>query len=343
MRRMLSASVMALLSWFGSAQGIHAADEELADRAQDRGAFPDSAVAFLFRLQSRDRRFDNVTLEAESSWVEKIDPQAIVNKAMFHISIGPKDVTPLKYPDPLPAPYDQAHRVLYKLSVRGPEITLEGNGELEDVKYPIFSYMPMKKLKWTTAGGNQRVYAEMPDGSSSYIRDTAGGLIELDRMSMEFSLGFGYAKRMKQLNTYQVADDRQLVSCSGTIHIAMNDDSICELTIDKDYVVRHAKITTSAGRGLSVIESDTKGLVKLDGFPAVAADGTFKRQTFSKRENGERVITSVQDDKGYHFVRITGPLSDEQYEAITRIEPRADTVIEDLRTGKQVAPAPKTR
>jgi hypothetical protein len=56
------------------------------------------------------------------------------------------------------------------------------------------------------------------------------------------------------------------------------------------------------------------------------------------RPDGGHVVTSVQDDKTYRFIRVTGPLSDKQYEAITRIEPRPDTVHENLGAARQIAP-----
>jgi hypothetical protein len=102
------------LSWLASARDrLYAADEATADGAREDNAFPDSALTFLFRLQSRDRRFDNFTVEAETSWLEKVNPQAIVDKTTFEIAMGPHGIKPPTYPDPIPAPYDQPHRVLY--------------------------------------------------------------------------------------------------------------------------------------------------------------------------------------------------------------------------------------
>lgn len=290
---------------------------------------PAEANDWFSSLVIRDEQFDNITIEAERSWIESIDAAAWVAEDEFNAPQLPS-AGRLKNSKPLPPPYEQMHRVVYKMTVRGAELTIEGGSELEEIKHPEFTMQAAKNLKWTTAGGGERVYDEGTSGESStlHVNPAKNPMIELHRMRIEFAHGYGFAKRMQGIKTFRIDGNR--VFCSGPIHISVagDDDSQCELELDSDLVVRRAMITTIKGGGISRIVVETSGTKHLETTPPVAERGHFVREISNSRtgrdESGERRFLSENDDR-FRFLSLVAGLNDDQYADITTIKTDSNT------------------
>ncbi len=314
-------------------QGVAFAGEPVAGSAiastSNHGAsqeFPKHAAAFFALLKARDEKFDNLSLEVEESWTDKIDPATKVAKMEFNNARFGGGKLP-DFPDPLPEPYEQYHRVKYQLIVRGAEATLVGGDELEKLAHPEFGFRVSPKLKWTDVGGTEVAYSESFDGKDSTLHSRGAAspdsVLQNHRKMIGLSLGYGFAKHMDQFDEYRVEAERAV--CSGPFHLTSTINVPCKLEIDSTLIVRKATIRLNS-RG-SQIEVSSEGIEHPDGIPAIASKGHYLRNiTPPTNPNGE-VHSYTDENKTYRFVKAIPDLSDGQYAELTRIEARADTAI----------------
>ncbi len=324
----LTVSIVLTAALCGSCLPTTAASADETRRADD-GATPSAAwpptdlAELLQQLKRRDAELENRILKIEERWVERIDPRAMQAQSQFNdLKFGQKNV---KYPDPstLPDAYDQPHRRLMQLIVRGPDITFKIVGELEKRLNPDYGTLPNKGFISTNVGGTGRSYS--PETKMMHLVGSNGGMLQTRKHAFEWCLGHGFAKLMDRIETIELKDDRILVEGTGTAFQIR--DCTFQLQIDRDLIVRHAVVSTPVRAGGSNdYRVTTKGAVRPAGAPAIAEEGISQR-VLKPAGKPERLYTKHD----IAFVSLSAPLSDDEYAKAVAFETADSTRKVDMR------------
>ncbi len=293
---------------------------------------PSDSVELLKTLKKRDAELDYRTLEVEKRWIERVDARAELAQRRFHNAKFGMPDTPDPPSEEIPEPYDQPHRVRYRLTVREPEMTLDVVGDLEQRKHSGYGTQPNKGLRWSSAGGTERDYN--PNHNTMHIHGEPRlyGVLRMYQRSMEWTCGYGFAKWMKSIDSMKVKDDHLVVT--GKIQLLDEDKSTFELELDRDLIVRRAMISIpSKPNGTNEYIVETSGTVRPKKTPPLAKQGHCRRilKPVGKAE-------SIHDDDTYVFVSITAKLGPMQYKENTEIIPKPKTSVVDLRPRKRKSP-----
>lgn len=288
---------------------------------------PQDPAALLVQLRQRDAAFDNRSVETEQRWVERVSPRAQIASDRFHArNFGQPD--PGSPPgDQLPEDFDQPHRLRRRLTVREPAVTVERLEDLETMKHPRYVALPNRGCRWSSVGGVERVWS--PETNDLHIlgAPTDDGLLRWDAHMLQWSCGYGLSRWITSIDSVEIGDDD--LTAKGHMRLMGYDDSRFELRLDRDLLVlRRAVISVPArdGNGSNEYVVETRGTVRPEGCPPVAESGRFRRilKPAGKPE-------SVERDYEVRFVAASAPLTDEQYDERTRIEPRPGAAVIDAR------------
>lgn len=219
-------------------------------------AIPMEPDAFITSMKTRDLRFDNAALtylKWETRWIDFHDWQ-----------FPPPAGTPAR-----PAGIQFTHGQLIRLTVRGAESTFDG-----ETIWPVYSkknrpdVLPDKRHKCSDTAGVIR------DISESYPRlegrhdnidiviqplDPARNLLPERRMEIEFALGFGYAKRIRENVLFEKRPDGTFQIEGLMNKIWMRDKTLFQLTVDPSGLVRHALIEAYVDTVVNVFDITTSG------------------------------------------------------------------------------------
>jgi hypothetical protein len=146
---------------------------------------------------------------------------------------------------------------------------------------------------------------------------------------LQWGCGYGLARWIASIDTVEAGDG--LRTAKGRMRQLGHDDSRFELRLDGDLILRRAVISLPArhGDGSNEYVVETRGTVRPEGCPPVAASGRFRRllKPAGKPE-------SVSQDDELRFVAASARLADEQYDERTRIEPASGATTIDARRGE---------
>lgn len=302
--------------------------EEKGEQAR-AADWPGDPVALLKQLKVRDAEFDNRSVETEQRWVEKVYPRGQIAKRRFNAGRFGQQEAGVPPDGEIPENFEQPHRVRYLLTVREPEVTLERVGDLETMKHPEYVALPNRGLRWSSAGGTERVWSPETNDLEISGKPSLDGMLRWYEHLLEWSCGYGVAKWMESIDSLRVENDRLIVK--GRLRLIGDDDSRVEMHLDRDLVLRHAviSITGKGGGGVDEYMVETHGTVRPEGGPPVAQAGHYRRilKPAGKPE-------TIYQEYEVLFITASGRLTDTQYAERTRIEPKSDTTINDRRRRK---------
>ena len=191
----------------------------------------------------------------------------------------------------------------------------------------------MPYQKWTNIGGVSREITEdFGSPQQDRIMDIyAGGLpvgIALEqRTEIEFAHGFGFGKRIKEIENITQEEGKTILE--GTIQIWWEDISHFKLTLDDNFIVRNAIIESDVKGNMTRFEIETQGTVERKGF-VFAESGHFKRISLGQYKDGEEIGKSkIKKEFNLKFTDIKPNLSDEEYRILTQMEITPETYVMD--------------
>lgn len=315
----------------GAAEG-NSDDPEPRDAEVKTDRPSSDPTLLLAQLKQRDALFDNRTLEVEKVWVETISPRGLLNQRIFNDhKFGQRNE---KYPDPndLPDDYEQPHRKVYRLTVRGEETTLEIVKELEPRIRKEYGILENAGFRWSNASGIEQSYS--PDTNTLHTTGPARnyGILRMYQRAFECACGAGYGKRLTKIESIETVDEGFRVR--GMANLIGQNKTRCEFVIDNDFIVRKASFAIP-GRtgGTDEYHFETFGTqIATDGLK-IAKRGRYRRIL---KPEGRRERTD--DDYEVVFRRLSSKLSADQYQLATRIVTADDATKVDLTPRRQPAP-----
>ena len=269
-----------------------------------------SAEQLLAILKAKDEQFDNALLRMTTSGVIEMNLPA-------DAGAGGWDGEPYT----IRFQYDE------NLAVRGGETTLDrtlvpdsvfvesaigdriGGGRGE---YQKWSHIGSLSRDYSSTGGAAR--------GDRVMEISAGGLpvdvAEEDRMFREFSLGFGYGKRIKSIDA--IERDGELLVVRGSIQIWWADESTFEIRLDDDFVVRQALIESDVEGNKTRFEIQTEGTAEDSSGMQIAQSGEFTRTSLGFHIDG-RIVgqPKIAESFNVEFQELKLGLSDSEYESFT--------------------------
>jgi hypothetical protein len=285
-------------------------------------------AGLLAHLKQRDAEFDNRTLQIDERWTERVSPRTqIASQNRSARQLGQPADIPL---DSVPEDFDQPHRVRQLLTVRGVEVTLDREAELETMKHPQYTALENSGHRWSSVGGVERSYS--PETKLLHLmgKPQPGTLLSSKQRMFQWCCGYGFARQMESIDSVRVEGKSLLII--GKARLIGYDDSRVELALDSEYIVRKASVFVPAqnGDGGNLYVIETEGTVRPSDSPPLAKTGHFKR-ILQPGGKPERVYQELDVD----FVSVSGKLSDPQYSQRTKIDPVDDVRVIDFRPRDQ--------
>jgi hypothetical protein len=249
---------------------------------------------FLAKLRTRDEQFNKVQLIYLMRGTQTI-----------------KDYS-WKFPDRdnvRPAQLPKEYKYIYRddLIVRGDDIThirkviepAAGEGGIQMMRYTKTANIGglRTELALEDAESNQGFVSSGDERSAGYHSESHL------RMVIEFALGFGFGRRMTNVETMETTETG--FDVTGRIGFGRTRDFPCSLELDRDLVVRRAVVDVPNGR----MEVTTKGSQSQDGF-------IFAKTGRMRNFDGDK----AKDDYFIDYQESHFNLSDARYRELTTIE-----------------------
>ena len=222
--------------------------KDFIDRAAEAGAKakrePKSLAAEALRpadllkvLRAKDAEFDNVKLDYVTTAELTSKPFSAWKypeiAKMYHWENEKPEIFPFRYNE--------------SLIVRGPSVTFI---RVLDPTYPVKKSESTRHMtpyqKWSNVGGVRRQItrnAESGRGHATMDINPGGAPVDMAQeqaMEVEFAHGFGFGKRIKQVD--RIERDGPRLKVEGTIQIWWEDISRFQLVFDDNFLVRQAAI-----------------------------------------------------------------------------------------------------
>ena len=221
--------------------------------ARFRGAsFPKNPEELLELLKARDAQFENVHV----FYIRRgVDPPPTNPYWMF-----PGEKPKAQPTQPMPFRFKE------QMMLRGAYTTLVRDLYTMSPMPSDSGTMFIPHHKWSDTDGLVRHFHEDKryDDRSMEIRpgeSTPVGIVSAMCRKVEFSLGFGFGRRIKTISSV-TRKDHQLV-LEGSIQIWQEDVSTFRLSIDEDLVVRDAVINVDAEGNQTRYDVSTEALSKM--------------------------------------------------------------------------------
>jgi hypothetical protein len=290
-----------------------------------RAELPDDPAELLKLLKAKDARFDNVHVYYIRRGVYTPEP--------FPYFKFP-GLKPEKEEPSGPMPFRFKEQMIFRAGdttfVRDVYTTPLAPSE---AKTAFVSHQ-----KWSDVGGLITEFLDSKEYDDRTLQIKSGemgpgGAIAGQRREIEFSLGFGFGKRIKTISSV-TKKGNQLV-LEGSILLWVDDDSTFHLSIDQDLVVRNASIRVEAGGNQTRYDVVTQGTVKVDDF-VFASTGHHTRTALGLKEPPVKLETPfkphVTAEFDVDFKSAKFHLKDEEYNALTKIEiPPGTHVMDNVR------------
>ena len=287
---------------------------------------PQDPKALLELLKARDAQVDNALISYTRRG--EYTPPSIPDWK-YPPRLGEK--LPSDQPEPMSFRFDE------QLIVRGPNTTFVRDSDpalsMPEPSASDTTFLPHQK--WSNTEGLDREIREnekYDDLSLDISRggSTPVGVVDAQRRDLEFSLGFGFGSRIKEVRSVTLQGNR--LTLEGVIQLWWEDLSTFHLTLDEDLVVREAEIEVEAGGNQTRYDISTEGSVK-DGDFVFAKTGHFKRTALGLKNPPVKLDVpfkpQVTDEFFADFQSAKFHLSDEEYTALTAMDPPPGTHVRD--------------
>jgi hypothetical protein len=288
---------------------------------------PEKPKELLELLKARDAQFDNVHV-------------SYIRRGVDTPPTNPYWMFPGEKPKAQPTK-PTAFRFKEQMMLRGAETTVVRDLYTMSPAPSDSGTMYIPHHKWSDTDGLVRHFHEDKryDDRSMEIRrgeSTPVGIVSAKRREVEFSLGFGFGRRIKTISSV-TRKDRRLV-LEGSIQIWQEDVSTFRLSIDEDLVVRDAVIKVEAEGNQTRYDVSTEGSVKDDGF-VFARTGHYARTALGLKSPPVELEVPfephITDEFDIDFKAAKFHLSDDEYKTFTKMEIPPGTHVTDHVTNKR--------
>jgi hypothetical protein len=274
----------------------------------------------LKRLRERDARVDNVSLRLTVREPKRIDEQAEFDMDQFaRRKFG---LQRTERPASFPEPYDTTLVSNRVLTLRGKELMLATTWITDHHGHPQLLGNP---ILWRRRAGREASLDTGQDDPVLHIREVADDeptLLTEYRMTYLFAVGVGYGARLKEVTLVERADDGYRVT--GRMRLWIDDETTCELTVDRNLLIRKARLRANMRGRETTFEIETEGQSGEDPSTAVASKGKYLRKNVVAIRDGQPV--PVDDKEAEWAVETDGvdfQLTDEAYQRLTTIDETA--------------------
>lgn len=280
----------------------------------------------LKTLRVKDAPFDNVKLDYVTSGQVETKPFPAWKFPEIASQYGWEN----EKPEIVPFRYRE------NLIVRGRNVTYIRNldpaappkGTRSMIPFQKWSYMDGVVRQITKTGDTGRGHAMLDIRASKAPVDVA----HEHAMAVEFAHGFGFGKRIKQIDRIEQEGTRLKVE--GSIQIWWEDQSRFRLVLDDHHLVREAHIESNVKGNHTAFEVKTEGTVKQGGFE-FAKTGSFKRIALGIEVQGKLTAKpSVMNELKTEFTGLQANLADKVYQELVAMTPEPGTQVFDRITDK---------
>ena len=275
-------------------------------------------------LRAKDGQFNNVKLDYATTGELTTKPFQAWKypeiAKMYHWENEKPEIIPFRYNE--------------SLIVRGPSVTFI---RILDPTFPEKKSESTRHMtpyqKWSNVGGVRRQItrnAESGRGHAMMDINPGGAPVDMAQeqaMEVEFVHGFGFGKRIKQVD--RIERDGTRLKVDGTIQIWWEDISRFQLVLGDHFLVRQAAIQSNVKGYRTDFEVKTEGSVTAEGF-AFAKSGSFKRIVLGMEVEGKLTAKPrIQKEFQAEFKGVQCNLSNARYEELVAMTPEPGTQVFD--------------
>lgn len=280
-----------------------------------------TASQLLDILKAKDQVFDNAELDYTVRGT-------MVFKPLVDWQHPPPGGLVTEKPETLDVIYHE------QMAVRGSEVTY--NRQLDESVKPTKAGRSVSGYeKHSNAKGQNRSFNKVwESGKGSSVLEIApggrpGNPLGDYRAKVEYSLGFGFGKRITSIDSFVPKGDGYVAS--GKITLWSTDKSTFEIELDKDFIVRQAHMETNLETSVITYDITTSGVTGEPGF-RVAKEGSYRKSETPKNKDGKPAgDPSPKDEKKITFDAVKLNLTDDQYAKATDMPLTPDTQVIDQR------------
>lgn len=315
---------------------------------------PDEVLA---RLRDRDQQFDDVVLRYDLTRVETVNLRKVVFDELARIRDGMRTLPPeIRLPDfvrDVPPPVKVEFTANELMATQGSVVAFERPAdERVSVVGPTTPeweskkdvYLPLiggrSRARWSNSENQVRSTTDGEALPYISVQTSEGAFAVVDqlRMSVEFSFGLGYGKRMLRATSVAQSESGELL-LKGKIRVWMDDESDCELTIDKDFIVRDARITSNVkGTVHNFAISSLGTYTPSDALPPLASSGSFRCELVGVQKGDEFAPKGViRKNLMLDLSEAGARLPSGEFERLTRFEVTEGTTVRNHSTGVTVS------
>jgi hypothetical protein len=160
---------------------------------------------------------------------------------------------------------------------------------------------------WESGAKGHSVYEVQPGGRP-------GSPLSDYRAKIEYTLGMGFGKRITAIDAVRTNGENVVVS--GKITLWWTDKSVFEIELDKDFIVRRAKMETDLASSVATYEIITSGTAGEGNF-VIARSGSYRHTVAEKGRDGKltgNVGTVEQREVAYDAIKLN--LTDDEYKKL---------------------------
>ncbi len=297
-----------------------------------RAELPEDPKELLKLLKAKDALFDNVHVY-------------YIRRGVYTPPAFPYWKFPGMKPDPEPEK-PMSFRFKEQMTVRGGETTFVRDVYTTPLLPSDAETTFVSHQKWGDSGGVLWEFLESKeyrDRSMLIKKGDLGptGVCGGQRREIEFSLGFGFGKRIKNISSVTRKNNQLLLE--GSILLWDDDVSTFRLSIDQDLVVRNAVIRVEAGNNQTRYDVSTEGSVKDHDF-VFARTGHHTRTALGLKKPAVKLKVPfkphITDEFDVDFKSAKFRLGDEEYKALTKMETPPGTHVADQVRNKRYTVGP---
>ena len=286
-----------------------------------KAELPEDPKVLLKLLKAKDARFDNIQVN-------------YIRRGEYTPEPFPYWKFPGQKPDEEPSK-PMSFRFKEQMMCRGRESTFERDVYTKSLLPSDSKTSFVSHQKWSNAGGLIREFLESKEYDDRSMKIESGESIAVwnifrQRMEIEFSLGFGFGKRIKTIKSV-TKKGNQLV-LEGSILLWEDDVSTYRLSLDQDLLVRSASIRVEAGNNQTQYDVSTEGSVKVQEF-VFASTGHYTRTALGLKESPVKLKVpfkpKISDEFYVDFKSAKFDLKDEEYITFTKMEIPPGTHVTD--------------
>lgn len=278
---------------------------------------PKTPQLLLQALRAKDAQLDNVAITYDKTEVVERSPAGEwFEEQQLILESGGK---PSPAPKSFKEPYDVTIVAHSTLTLRGEQITIYSTSSTDARGRPLASGNPVS-FKRSNAAGVDESFISVNEKRILHT-DTRppdpDGLLSEDAMLALFCMGVGYGKRASSIDSIRA--EGEMVTAEVTMRLWSQDLTRGALKIDKQFIVREAKLLANSDGDETRFEISTEGVIGAPSGREIGRSGRLKRTALTAMVRGQKQdINKVREDYGVNVLKVQYDLKDEEYRRLTK-------------------------